>query len=156
MERSFESGCLFSLSVKVHPGLSSVIVQKKCSLKTTREQTTCISQNLQETAVLLWSKTPPHFDIWVRGGLPVRVIGRSSSISGGHIPKTTGTFVPLIVKQALLAQFYTKTMKNDTNTQFANQQNSLMFSKIMGREFQNNDSRVFVSNQHHALDPKKA
>ena len=61
VERSFESGCLFSLSVKVHPGLSSVIVQKKCSLKTTREQTTCISQNLQESAVLLWSKNSAPF-----------------------------------------------------------------------------------------------
>ena len=45
-------------------------------------------------------------------------------------------------------------MKNDTNTQFANQQNSLMFSKIVGREFQNNDIQVFVSNQHHTLDRK--
>ena len=47
-------------------------------------------------------------------------------------------------------------MKNDTNTQFANHQNSLMFSKIVGRKFQNNNSQVFVSNQHHTLDPKKA
>ena len=47
-------------------------------------------------------------------------------------------------------------MKNDTNTQFANQQNSLMFSKIVGREFQNNDSQVFVSNQYLTLDPKEA
>ena len=31
-----------------------------------------------------------------------------------------------------------------------------MFSKIVGRKFQNNDSQVFVSNQYLTLDPKEA
>ena len=44
------------------PGIViSDCAKKKYSLKTTREQTTCISQNLQETAVLLWSKNSAPF-----------------------------------------------------------------------------------------------